>query len=115
MVELAPRDDLYRRLPAAAAKGTTVTSGAFKTNNEYDQEISVHIAKLLESSEDVLCNRPFHGVGVFTVENATRPGFTVRHDPLPGDEAHALLIGEKAKARELADRRRMVIAPEPKP
>jgi hypothetical protein len=117
MVELEPEDELYRRLHFEIVNGDVVTSGAFKTNNVYDEQISVHIAKLLDSPHDVLRDRSSHGVGVITVADAMRLGFVVRPDPLPDDEAHALLIGEnnRQKARQLAARTRVLIPPKPRP
>lgn len=117
MAELDPSDELYRRLHFDSVKGDIVTSGAYKTDGEYGSNLSVHIGKLLDSPTASLRNKPFHGLGVFTVEDATSVGFQVKPDPLPGDDAHALLIGKNSKprAKALAARTRVVMAPKQKP
>lgn len=117
MVKLDPEDELYRRLHFDTVKGRIVTSGAYKTNLEYEGNLSVHIAKLLDSPTDTLRDRPYHGLGVLTVADALDVGFSVKPDPLPGDDAHALLIGENSKARatQLAARTTVLIEPKRKP
>jgi hypothetical protein len=117
VVTLDPDDELLRRLHLDAVKGDVVTSAAYKTRNEYDQEISVHIAKLLDDPRQVLATRPLFGVGVITVADARSLGFEVRPDPLPDDAAHALLIGanSRQKARQLAALTRILIAPTSEP
>ena len=113
MINLDPDDELLRRLHFDAVKGDIVTSAAYKTRNEYDQEIFVHIAKLLDDPRQVLATRPLFGVGVITVADARSLGFEVRPDPLPHDAAHALLVGanSRQKARQLAALTRVVIPP----
>ena len=93
MIDLDPGDELLRRLHFEAVKGDVVTSAAYKTSNMYDQEISVHIAKLLADPLRILATRPRFGIGVITVADAESLDFAVRPDPLPDDAAHALLIG----------------------
>jgi hypothetical protein len=117
VVNLDPGDELLRRLHFDAVKDDIVTSAAHKTRNEYDQEISVHIAKLLNDPRQILATRPWFGIGAITVADARSLGFEVRHDPLPGDDAHALLIGanSRQKARQLAALTRVLIPPRSKP
>jgi hypothetical protein len=116
VVDLDPDDELLRRLHFDAVKGDIVTSAAYKTRNEYDSEISVHIAKLLDDPRQILSTRPLFGIGVITVADAVSLGFEVHPDPLPGDPAHALLIGANSRqtARQLAALTRIVIAPKPR-
>jgi hypothetical protein len=113
VVNLDPDDELLRRLHVDAVKGDIVTSAAYKTRNEYDPEISIHIAKLLDDPRQILATRPLFGIGVITVADAMGLGFEVRPDPLPDDAAHALLIGANSRqtARQLAALTRIVIAP----
>ena len=117
VVNLDSGDELLRRLHFDAVKDGIVTSAAFKTRNEYDQEISVHIAKLLDDPRQILATRPSFGIGAITVADARSLGFEVRPDPLPDDAAHALLIGEngRQKARQLAALTRILIPPRSKP
>jgi hypothetical protein len=113
LVNLGPDDELLRRLHFDAVKGEVVTSAAFKTRNQYDEEISVHIAKLLDDPRQILISRPQFGVGAITVADARRLGFEVRPDPLNDDPAHALLIGANSRqvARQLAALTRILIPP----
>ena len=97
LVTIDPDDVLYRRLHASAVDGDRVTRAAFMTNGQYDRELSVQLAKLVTSPEDCLRDRPLFGVGAITVADVIDLGFAVVHDPLPGDPAHALVIGENSK------------------
>jgi hypothetical protein len=117
VVNLDPDDELLRRLHFDAVKDDIVTSAAYKTRNEYDQEISVHIAKLLDDPRQILATRPLFGIGAIIVADARSLGFDVRPDPLPNDDAHALLIGanSRQKARQLAALTRVLIPPRSKP
>jgi hypothetical protein len=110
---IEPDDILYRRLPPSAVDGDRVTRAAFMTNGRYDRELSVQLAKLLGSPQDCLRDRPRFGVGAIAVADVIRLGFTVVPDPLPGDPAHALVIGENDKqiARALARTMTIVISP----
>ena len=117
MIDLDPGDELLRRLHFDAVKGDIVTSAAYKTSNQYDQAISVHIAKLLEDPLQILATRPLFGIGAITVADAESLDFEVRPDPLPADAAHALLVGtnSRQKAKQLAALTRILIPPKPKP
>jgi hypothetical protein len=53
-VSIAAEDVLYRRLHASAVGDDRVTRAAFMTNGKYDRELSIHLAKLLNSSADCL-------------------------------------------------------------
>lgn len=113
MVTIEPGDILYRRLHASAVDGDRVTRAAFMTNGQYERELSVQLAKLLRSPGDCLRDRPQFGLGAITVAEVTRLGFSVVHDPLPADPAHALVLGENDKqvARALARAMRILIPP----
>lgn len=113
MVTIEPEDVLYRRLHASAVDGDRVTRAAFMTNGKYDRELSVQIAKLLNSPHECLHDRPHFGVGAITVADVLALGFTVVHDPQPDDSAHALVIGENSKqeARALARSTIILIPP----
>lgn len=83
------------------------------TNGQYDPHLSVQLAKLLRLPEDCLRDRPSFGVGALTVADVEQLGFTVVHDPLPDDPAHALVVGpnDKQTARALARLTTIVITP----
>jgi hypothetical protein len=84
------------------------------TRGRFDPELSVHMAKLLDSPRDCLRTRPGFGVGAITVADVESLGFTVVHDPQDDDPSHTLVLGENNKqiARELAKRMTIVIPPE---
>jgi hypothetical protein len=116
VVSLEPQDELYRRLHLTAVKGDVVTAGAYNVDGEYPWEISVDIAKLLTSPHDSLNAKPFQGIGAITVGDVLSLGLDVRHDPVPDNEAHALISGNtRANARLLAERTRILIHPRPSP
>lgn len=116
MIPLEPEDLLYRRLHLSSVKDKVVTSGAYKVDGEYPWEISVDIAKALNDPRDCLRTRPFHGVGEVTIEDVMSLGLEVRHDPIPENNAHALIVGNtRAKAKLLAKHTRVVIEPQPDP
>lgn len=117
-------DLLYRRLHIEAFNRTDqrITSAAFKTAGEYDQRISVYIARLLDHQpQRVIKHRPHHGVAELAVGDATSLGFAVVHDPDASDatlgHAHALIIGpnNRASSKRLAQIARLVIAPPVRP
>ena len=114
MVRVNPEDILYRRLHVHAVNGDRVNRLAFMTGGNYDRELSVQMAKLLGSPRDCLRHRPSFGVGAITVADVERLGFSVVHDPLPDDPAHALVIGENSKqiASELARHMQILLRPE---
>ena len=113
VVAVEPDDVLYRRLHASAVDGDRVTRAAFMTNGRYDRQLSVQLGKLLTSPKDCLRDRPGFGVGALIVADVEHLGFTVVHDPLPDDPAHALVIGpnDKQTARALARQTTIVIPP----
>jgi hypothetical protein len=107
--ELFDDDVLLRRLsPESHFKRdrTTVTRGAFRAAGGYDRQISVQVQRLLQPPNEpalVLDDARRHwGIGKLLVRDVKALGFDVRHDPLPADYAHALIIGETDQ--ELADR-----------
>ena len=116
MVEVGDADELYRRLaPDHVGDDGTVLSNAFKVKGKPDLRISVDLAKLT-TPEQALASvegRGF-GLGMLPASLPRSLGFKVRHDPLPGNEAHALIEGEntKDKCRTLADGTRVLIKPQ---
>jgi hypothetical protein len=119
-----PDDKLYRRIHTEAYNWADqrITSAAFKTAGEYDQSISVYVAKLLGHEPGrVIEERPQHGVAVLTAGAVEAPGFTVVEDPDPTDaklgHAHVLLVGlnNRAISKRLAQAARLVIMPKPLP
>ncbi len=111
--EIADDDRLYRRLaPEHIDPDGTVNSAAFKRGKQYDQSISVDLARLTTPPQ-VLASRPDFGLGILVASAPRSLGFTVRHDPLPDNVAHSLIEGEnsRAKSRLLAEATSAVVQP----
>lgn len=110
-----PEDELFRRLAWKQVNDdNTVNSAAFKKDGKPDPSVSVDLAKL--SSVEVSlkrANSPHAGLGSLLAEVPISLGFTVRPDPVPGNDAHALIEGPATKAtcRLLAKATRIVKAP----
>lgn len=103
MEEVSDDDGLYRRLAPHNFTDDAVNSSAYKrSRKEYDRSISVDVARLVESPEVALGTRPKFGLGLLRAGDVRALGFTVRHQPVPGNDAHALIEGPNSK--ELADR-----------
>jgi hypothetical protein len=107
--ELFDDDILLRRLsPESHFKKdrVRVTRGASRIAGGYDPRISVQVQRLLPPPNDptqILDTAKQHwGIGKLVVRDVKALGFDVRHDPLPGDDAHALIVGETDQ--ELAER-----------
>ena len=107
-------DGLYRRLsPDQMYPDGTVNSNAFKSGGKPDASISVDLAKLT-TAQDALArggNRPGFAVGELFARLPRDLGFSVRHHPLPDDNAHSLIEGEndRKKCRLLAETTTVVI------
>ncbi len=71
-----------------------INSGVFSTG----EEISVAIASAT-SIEALLRGYPEHSVVEFEAAAARSAGCTVVRNPLPGDDAHALVCGPKSHGR----------------
>ncbi len=71
-----------------------ISSGVFSTG----EELSVAIASKT-SIEALLSEYPEHSVVEFEAAAARSAGCTVVRDPLPGDDAHALVCGPKSHGR----------------
>lgn len=121
-VEITRADDLYRRLSPDHVKNGIVVSNAYNRSGKPDPEISVGIARLI-APEEMLRDRPDFGVGVLPAHVPLDLGLAVRHDPLPGWSAHALILNpgdlvnqgrQKQLCRLLADATRIIIAPKPR-
>jgi len=99
-------DRLYRRLaPMHMNNDGSVNSGAFKVKRDYDQSISVDLARLTTPEATMGAEtRPGFRIGALVARIPRALGFVVRHDPVPEDRAHSLIEGEnnKNKSRELA-------------
>jgi hypothetical protein len=108
-------DGLYRRLhPASVKPDGTVSSSAFKTNNHPDDEISVHLARMITPAQALrISNRPTFGVGKLAAGVPRRIGFVVTHAPTVLDPSHSLIAGKNTllKCRELAAATSVVLTP----
>ena len=115
--KIADDDQLYRRLaPEHVNPDGTVNSAAFKRGKQYDQSISVDLARLTTPAR-VLASRPGFGLGILPTSVPRSMGFTVRHDPLPDNPAHSLIEGDndRAKSRLLAEAITVDVQPTPRP
>ncbi len=111
--QIADDDELYRRLaPEHVNPDGTVNSAAFKRGKQFDQSISVDLARLTAPAR-MLAYRPVFGLGVLVAAVPRSLGFTIRHDPLPDNAAHSLIEGEnsRAKSRLLAEATTVAVHP----
>lgn len=92
MVEITDDDELYRRLAPHQFAGGTVNSSAYKlSKKDYDTSISVDLKRLSASADLALGDRPGFALGMLNAGEVRKLGFTVRHDPVSGNKAHALI------------------------
>jgi hypothetical protein len=108
LLDIADDDALYRRIaPHCFKRDGTISSSAFMTNNVPDDQISVDLARLTTADESLArAPRPGFGLGDLLASEPRRLGFTVRHDPIPENPAHALIEGQNTKelCRRLAEK-----------
>lgn len=113
--EIYDDDGLYRRLARHCVKPDgTISSTAFMTNNHPDDEISVHLARMITPVEVLrVANRPSFGVGELFASAPRRLGFSVAHAPTGVDRSHSVIAGQNTimKCRELAAATSVVLAP----
>jgi hypothetical protein len=99
-------DALYWRLVEQFVKGDgSVSSAAFKVNSKPDNQISTDLARLTTPQESVnRVGRAGFLLGALLANGPRALGFEVRHDPLPDNPAHTLIVGENTnvRCRELA-------------
>lgn len=115
IVLIADDDELVRRLAPHQFTGDVVNSSAYKlSGKEFDPSISVDLARLVTSSQEALGNRPGFGLGVLNTGEVRSLGFTVRHDPVADNHAHALIGGVNSRvlARRLAAITRILLRPD---
>lgn len=109
-------DELYRRLARHHVKENgQVSSSAFKRGKDPDPEVSVNLARLMAYDEMLRrANRPDQGVGVIVARVPRALGLTVRHDPVEGNPAHAVIEGQASRAqpRQLAEQTRILKLPD---
>lgn len=105
--EIADSDELYRRLaPEHINPDGSVNSAAFKLRGRPDPQISVEVARLTTPQESLgRTVRPGFQLGILLAAIPRALNLTVRHDPLPDNDAHALIIGTNSKTicRRLAE------------
>ncbi|MGH2559591.1 MAG: hypothetical protein ACRDJH_11045 [Thermomicrobiales bacterium] len=114
-VAIGDDDELLRRLaPDHVTKGA-VNSLAFSGRSHEANEISVDLRRLT-TEERTLASRPSFGLGVLQVGDVRAMGLEIVHDPVEGNDAHCLIVGEYSKAvtRYLAKLTRVVKAPHPR-
>ncbi len=108
-------DDLYRRLiPTSVNRHGAVSRGAFyRAGMEPDPEISVNIARLSSPEATLTGGPPGSGIGVIRAGLARTTGLQVRHAPVEGNDAHALIVGASTRdhCSLLAEGTRVVIPP----
>jgi len=113
--EVFDDDELFRRLaPAFVKPDGTVSSKAFMTNNHPDDEISVHLARMITPQDALrLSNRPTFKIGSLVARVPRNYGFEVEHAPTVVDRSHALIIGKNTivKCRQLAAATSVVVVP----
>jgi hypothetical protein len=114
VTKILDEDALYRRLAESqinTADGS-VNSSAFKRDNEYENAISVDLARLTTPQESVdRAPRAGFRLGVIVTKAAKSIGFDVEPDALPDNPAHCLIKGENNKQRSRALARAMKVLP----
>lgn len=110
---VAPDEVLYRRLARSQINPDgSVNSSAFKRNNIYEDRISVDRARLTTPRERVdRAGRAGFRLGAFDAGEAIALGFRVLPDPIPGNPAHALVVGTNDQERSRALARRVRVVP----
>lgn len=112
--EISDDELLYRRVIGFhVVNNTRISSGAFKDRRgKPENEISVDIAGMT-TPEACLARAPNTSfrIGELVARDARELGFDVVLDPLPDNDAHALICGENspARCRALAQRTRLII------
>jgi hypothetical protein len=115
-MEIADDDVLIRRLAPDHVTAGLVNSLAFSGKTHEPYEISVDLDRLTTDAR-MLTTRPGFGLGTLLAGDARALGLRVVHDPIEGNDAHCLMIGQysKAVARGLARITRIRRLPDPSP
>jgi hypothetical protein len=115
VVTIEDDDELYRRIfPSYVHSDDTISDRAFMLGGKPEQNLSVDLAKLTNPEEAATrAKAPGYGLASLKVRAVRELGFEIRHAPLPGNPAHALIEGpnDKAKCRQLAEAARLVVWP----
>ncbi len=107
-VDIADDDWLYRRVMGYCIVGGKVSSSAFKNRRKKPEtEISVDLAKLVSPEESLRRAGMEHlSVVALQARDPRALGLEVIPDPLPDNDAHALIVGENdmTKCQQLAEK-----------
>jgi len=81
-----------------------------------DPEISVNLARRTTPEETLAAAPPVFGLGVLSARDVRRLGFTVRHKPTRGNNAHCIIEGAKTETdcARLAEVTRVHTLPPPR-
>lgn len=122
MTSIDDEDLLFRRLaPHQINKDGSVNSSAFKRSGVYESAISVDLAKLTDPKTSVdRAGRAGFRLGAMPAGHPRALGFSVEHDPVPGNDAHAVILGrnDQETSRALARGFRLlpnIVSREPSP
>lgn len=117
--EVADSDKLYRRIaPGHATAEGDVLSQAFKYRGKPADRVSINLARLSNTDATAMRDeKPGSGVGELTAGAVRAIGLDVRHEPLPENYAHALILGAKTNShcKQLARATKIVIQPDQNP
>lgn len=98
--EISDDDLLYRRFHRSSLRrDRSITDGAYtrpKTKIP-DPEISVDLERLTTPEKTLAAAPPGFGLGVLSVRDVRRLGFTARYQPIPGNNAHCIIEGVKTE------------------
>jgi hypothetical protein len=110
-VAFSEDDTLYRRLAPDHVSGDRVNSLAYSKETPYEK--SVDLARLTTPDQTV-ATRPNFGLGEISVGAVWELGIEVRHDPMPGNAAHCVIVGEYSRhiARQLAIHTKLIRRPQ---
>ncbi len=98
--EISDDDLLYRRFHRKSLRrDRSITDGAYTRPKSRipDPEISVDLERLTTAEETLAAAPPGFGLGVLSAGDVRKLGFTVRYQPLPGNNAHCIIEGVKTE------------------
>jgi hypothetical protein len=116
-VAVADEDRLYRRIaPGWVKPDGTLASVAYMRSGRPDSEVSVDLARLTTTEQTLArAPRPGFGLGALAASLPRSLGLEVRHDPVEGNAAHAVIAGNASveNCRRLARATLLLVPPTP--
>lgn len=99
--EISDDDLLYRRFHRKSLRRDgrlTLATYTLPKTSIPDPEISVDLERLTTPEKTLAAALPgLFGLGVLSAGDVRRLGFTVRYQPIPGNDAHCIIEGVKTE------------------